>query len=137
MPGRAGAVASGVALEAEVRAIARGLGLAVRAQVRVGRRLWGAERKIDFVVTDTATRRALGIECKYQRTRGTAEEKLPAIIADIGAWPIPGIIVFSGEGFSTNLRQFLYSTGKAVDLTDTREWLQLFFGLTGEVGGND
>ncbi len=132
MAGKAKAVASGASLESQVREIARSLGLVVRAQVRVGRRLWGAERKIDLVVTDRETRRALGIECKYQRTRGTVEEKLPAVVADIGAWPIPGIIVFAGDGFSTNLRQYLYSTGKAVDLTDLTEWLLLYFGLSKE-----
>ena len=129
MAGKAGAVANGAMLESEVRSIAERLNLTTRRQVRVGRRLWGAERKIDLVVTDQSTRRTLGIECKYQRTKGTAEEKLPAVVADIAAWPISGIVVFAGDGFSTNLRQFLYSTGKAVDLLDLTEWLRLYFGL--------
>ncbi len=101
----------------------------MRRQVRVGRRLWGAERIIDLVITDTASRRTLGIECKFQQSRGTAEEKLPSVVADIAAWPIPGIVVFDGPGFSSNLRQYLYSTGKAVELGDLSEWLTLFFGL--------
>jgi len=130
MPGRSSAVRSGAALEAQVIEIASGLGLEVRRQVRVGRRLWGAERKIDVVATDPSTRRAIGLECKYQASRGTAEEKLPAIISDIAAWPIPGLIVFAGDGFSTNLRQYLYSTGRALDLEDLVGWLELFFGLT-------
>jgi hypothetical protein len=49
---------------------------------------------------------------------GSAEEKLPATIQDIGAWPIPGVLVFSGEAFSANMKSFLYSTGKAVELSD-------------------
>lgn len=130
MAGKGQAVANGAALEGRVKEIASTLGLTVRSQVRVGRRLWGAERRIDLVLTDQDTRRALGVECKYQRTKGTAEEKLPSVIADMAAWPISGIIVFAGPGFSMNLRQYLYSTGKAVDLDDLAEWLHLFFGLT-------
>ena len=129
MPGRATAVTSGAQLEGDVRRVAEELGLAVRRQVRVARRLWGAERKIDLVLTEPSSRRSLGIECKFQRTRGTAEEKLPATIADIAAWPIPGLVVFHGEGFSGNLRQYLYSTGKAVALDELEEWLRLFFGI--------
>lgn len=130
MPGGSQASQSGAALESEVQAIALSLGLAVRTQVKVGRRLWGSDRRIDLVVTDHSTRRSLGIECKFQTAKGSAEEKLLAVVSDIAAWPIPGIIVFAGAGFSTNLRQFLYSTGKAVDLDDLPEWLTLFFGLS-------
>ena len=68
------------------------LGLKVRRQFKVGRRIWGAERIIDVVVTEPSSRRTLGIECKFQATKGTAEEKIPTQIQDINAWPIPGIV---------------------------------------------
>ena len=61
--------------------------------------------------------------------RGTAEEKISATIKDIEAWPIPGLVVFAGEGFTENMRQFLISTGKAVEFEELRPWLCLFFGL--------
>ncbi|MPZ23125.1 MAG: hypothetical protein GEU28_06185 [Dehalococcoidia bacterium] len=111
-------------------AIAGDLGLDVRKEVKVGRRLWGAVRSIDLVVTHTESRRSLGIECKYQGGGGSAEEKIPATISDIGAWPIPGIVVFHGPGFSSNMRAFLWSTGKAVSLDDLQDWLRLYFGLS-------
>lgn len=129
MPGRAGAVNSGRELQQRVVELATALGLQARKEVRVGRRLWGAERRIDIVITDPDTRKTLGIECKFQRTSGTAEEKLPATLKDIEAWPIPGILVFAGPGFSENMRAFLYSTGKAVAFEDLEEWLRLFFGI--------
>jgi hypothetical protein len=81
------------------------------------------------VLTHRETRRSLGVECKFQSGKGSAEEKIPATIADIGAWPIPGLVVFTGEGFSANIRHYLLSTGKAVDLMDLRPWLELFFGI--------
>src|SRR6185369_8778687 len=120
---------SGDALELEVAALAGRLGLEARRQVKVGRRLWGAERRIDVVVTDPISRRRVGLECKFQGVAGTAEEKIPTTIQDIAAWPIPGIVVFSGEGFSPNMVAFLISSGKAVELEDLRAWLALYFGL--------
>jgi hypothetical protein len=129
MPGRDQAMRSGSDLESAITDIAANLGLEARRQVKVGKRIWGAERRIDVVLRNLETRQTLGIECKAQSTGGTAEEKIPTTIQDIQAWPIPGIVVIAGEGFSHNMRSYLYSTGKAVDLEDLEMWLRLFFGL--------
>ena len=66
---------------------------------------WSADRR---------PTRAWGIECKWQGVGGSAEEKIPATIQDIAAWPIPGLVVFAGQGFSSNMTSYLHSTGKAV-----------------------
>jgi hypothetical protein len=129
MPGRATSTHSGRSLTARVETLGLELGLEVRKEVRVGRRLWGAIRRIDVVLTDPGTRRTLGLECKFQSTKGTAEEKIPSTVDDIRAWPIPGIVVIDGPGFTSNMRQFLLSTGKAVDFEDLEDWLRLYFGL--------
>ena len=129
MPGRALAVANGDELAQAVTDLGRELGLEPMEQVRVARRLWGAERFIDVVLIHPQTRKTLGIECKFQSVRGTAEEKIPAIIKDIEAWPIPGLVVFAGEGFTENMRSFLIATGKAVEFEELKPWLCLFFGL--------
>lgn len=130
MAGKGKAVHSGNDLRDEVARVARDLDLDVRTEVRVARRLWGAVRQIDVIVSDRLSRRSLGIECKFQGSSGSAEEKIPATVQDIAAWPIPGIVVFEGEGFSKNMRAFLYATGKAVELQDLRDWLVLFFAKT-------
>jgi len=129
MPGRATAVKSGDELVRAVVDLAGSVGLQARTQVRVGRRIWGAVRKIDVVVTHTETRRTLGLECKFQREQGTAEEKIPSTIQDMMAWPIRGLVVFDGDGFTPNMRSFLIASGKAVEFDDLREWLVLYFGL--------
>jgi hypothetical protein len=129
MPGRGTAPKSGATLERKVEDLVKGLGLEARRRVRVGRRLWGNVREIDVVATDPRTRKTLGLECKFQAGRGTAEEKLPSLIKDIEAWPIPGVVVFDGPGFSDNMKLYLHSTGKAVALEDLEDWLQLFFAL--------
>lgn len=130
MPGRATAVHSGAELRAKVVEIGRALELDVRTEVRVARRLWGAVRCIDVVLTRPETGKTLGIECKYQGGGGSAEEKVPATIQDIAAWPIPGIVVFGGEGFSTHMIAYFHSTGKAVALGELEQWLRLFLGIT-------
>ena len=129
MPGKAVAVANGEDLVRGVIHLAGELGLECRKQVRVARRIWGAVRHIDVVVTHPQTRKTLGIECKFQAVPGTAEEKIPSVINDIAAWPIPGLVVFDGAGFTENMRLFLISTGKAVEFSDLKPWLCLFFGL--------
>ena len=129
MSGGRAAIASGTDLEREVASLAERIGLRVGSQVKVGRRLWGAERRIDLVLRHADSGRSLGIECKYQGVGGSAEEKIPATIQDIAAWPIPGIVVFAGQGFSDNMRAYLHSTGKAVAYEDLPGWLTLFFGL--------
>ena len=130
MPGTSRSPAGGDSLELEVVALAGRRGLESRRQFKVGRRLWGAERRIDVVVTDPVSRKRLGIECKFQNVAGTAEEKIPTTIQDIAAWPIPGIVVFSGEGFSSYMRSFLISSGRAVEFQDLESWLRLLFGLS-------
>jgi len=129
MSGRALAVANGDGLAKAVVQLGRELGLEAIEQVKVARRIWGAERYIDVVLTHPQTRKTLGVECKFQAVRGTAEEKIPATIKDIEAWPIPGLVVFAGEGFTENMRCFLISTGRAVEFEEVTPWLCLFFGL--------
>ncbi len=129
MPGKGTAPKSGDVLKQRVVALAQTLGLKVEAEVRAARRLWGQRRYIDIVITDEKSGRRLGVECKYQASPGTAEEKIPATIQDMAHWPIPGIVVIDGEGFSENMKGYLMSTGKVVWFDDLEDWLRLYFGL--------
>ncbi|MFA4944687.1 MAG: PD-(D/E)XK nuclease superfamily protein [Lentisphaeria bacterium] len=129
MAGRALAVENGAGLTKAVVQLGKNLKLETSEQVRVARRIWGAKRHIDVVLTDPQTRKTLGIECKYQAGTGTAEEKIPSTIQDIAAWPIEGLVVFAGKGFTENMKSFLIATGKAVELEELEPWLRLYFGL--------
>lgn len=129
MAGGAKAVTGGDDLCKRVCELGKKLGLDVREQFKVARRIWGAERRIDVILKDPKTSKTLGVECKFQGGGGSAEEKVPATIQDIEAWPIEGLVVFSGDGFTTNMKSFLISTGKAVELEDLEPWLRLYFGL--------
>ena len=116
-------------MQDRVVVLGRDLGLNVSTEVVVGRRIWGAKRRIDVVMKHPDTRVSLGLECKFQGGPGSAEEKIPATIEDIRAWPIRGIVCYTGEGFSKNMEAYLLSTGMAVELRDLKKWLELFFGL--------
>jgi hypothetical protein len=105
------------------------LGLKAETEVKAARRLWGSIRKIDVVLTEEKSGKRLGIECKFQTTPGTAEEKILAVVQDIQYWPIPGIVVIDGKGFSQNMQGYLMSTGKVVWFEDLEAWLKLYFGL--------
>lgn len=129
MPGGARAVSNAQELEKAVCELGDKLGLEGRQQYKVARRLWGAERRIDVVLRSPSTGKVLGIECKFQQVGGTAEEKIPTTVQDMNAWPIEGLVVFSGPGFTENMKAYLISTGKAVEFADLEPWLRLFFGL--------
>jgi hypothetical protein len=129
MPGKGTAPSEGAKLEDMVTEIAEAMGLRVRRQVKAGSRLWGNKRRIDILLEHPFSGKVLGIECKVQHTRGTAEEKLPAAVQDIASWPIPGILVIHGAGFSDRMVGFLLSTGRVVQLPDLQDWLRLYFSV--------
>ena len=52
MAGTAAAVASGDQLVQEVVGLAHSLGLHAHTQFKMGRRIWGAERRIDVILTN-------------------------------------------------------------------------------------
>ena len=105
------------------------LGLRVYRQAKMGTRIWGAKRKVDIVVEHPQTRKRLGIECKYQKKKGTAEQKIYATLEDMKAWPIRGIVVVGGEGFSEKTLFALMATGNVIHINDLEQWLRFFFGM--------
>lgn len=129
MAGKGTAPRHGEELKHKVVELGKKLGLEVETEVKAARRLWGSKRHIDVVYTQPQTRKKLGIECKTQAGSGTAEEKVLATIKDIQSWPIPGIVVISGEGFSKNMQAYLISTGIVVQLEDLEDWCRLYFSL--------
>lgn len=125
----ANAVLSGKQLVDRVVAYSRSLGLYVRTEVPCGRRLWGAQRYIDIVVTTPLGQNQLGIECKWQSQSGSAEEKLLGTLQDIDSWGFPGLLVYEGPGFSRGITSYLSRHTKAVSLADLPALMQRHFGI--------
>ena len=124
------AIKDGNDLVSKIVELGKKLGLETKEEYNVAKRIWGANRNIDVILLEPKTRKVLGIECKYQKTSGTIEEKLPATIEDIKAWPINGIVVYGGEGITENMKSYLVSTGKALEFDELESWLKLYFGLS-------
>ena len=126
--GRAKAVRSGAELRNQVAQLRARLGLEAQTETEVGRRLWGVRRRIDVILCHQETRKTLGVECKYQRTQGTAEQIIAATIDNIQAWPVHGRIFCFGEGFPQRMTTYLLSTGDALQMTDAEKWIEPYFG---------
>jgi hypothetical protein len=88
-------------------------GIRVYREVSVGKSIIGKNRRIDILVVDESKDRALAIECKYQESQGTVDEKIPYAIQDMASMPMPGLIVWSGEGFSPGVRHLLEASEHA------------------------
>ena len=86
-------------------------GLKVFREVRVGKSIIGKNRCIDvFCVRDPD---AFAVECKYQESPGTVDEKIPYALDDLDALPMPGCIVYAGKGFSDGVLHMLNAAPRA------------------------
>ena len=75
-------------------------GVVVYTEVSLGKTIIGKNRKLDIFALRRADQRALGIECKYQDSAGTTDEKIPYALQDLAAMWIPGCLVYAGGGWS-------------------------------------
>jgi hypothetical protein len=74
--------------------------LVVYTEVSLGKTIIGKNRKLDLFVLRRSDQRALGIECKYQDSAGTTDEKIPYALQDLAAMWVPGCLVYAGTGWS-------------------------------------
>lgn len=81
-------------------------GLSVYDEVHLGTSIIGKQRRIDLFVLGPEGQ-ALCVECKYQDTSGTADEKIPYALNDMASQRIPGVIVYAGTGFSAGVLHLL------------------------------
>ena len=84
-----------------------GRGLTVYREVSMGKTIIGKNRHVDILVLHEATARVLAIECKYQDTLGTVDEKIPYAIQDMQAMGVPVCLVYAGGGFSSGILHML------------------------------
>jgi hypothetical protein len=82
-------------------------GLKVYREVRVGKSIIGKNRTIDVFCVCEEARLAFAIECKFQDSPGTVDEKIPYAIDDLEALPMAGCIAYAGRGFSQGVLHML------------------------------
>lgn len=81
-------------------------GLVVYVEISLGKTVIGKDRCIDVFVVRPDDRKAIAIECKYQDSLGTVDEKIPYALLDLDALWVPGCLVYAGKGWSKGV---LYS----------------------------
>jgi hypothetical protein len=90
-------------------------GVKLYREVSAGKSIIGKDRRVDILVLHESTNRALAIECKYQYSTGTTDEKIPYTISDLRAlgMRMPACVVYAGEGFSTGVLHMLRASEMA------------------------
>ena len=106
-------------------------GLVVYREVNLGKTIIGKDRQIDVFVHRPIDQKAIAIECKYQDSPGTVDEKIPYALDDLAALPMAGCIAYAGRGFSEGVLHMLGAApraayclpgdGQAESSADTRE----------------
>lgn len=97
-------------------------GLKVYREVQIGKSIIGKNRCVDvFCVSDAG--KAFAIECKYQESQGTADEKIPYALEDLRALPMTGCIAYAGQGFSDGILHMLRASPEAAYCLPTPDLL--------------
>jgi hypothetical protein len=106
-------------------------GVKVYREVRVGKSIIGKNRCIDVFCVREEDSKAFAVECKYQESVGTVDEKIPYALDDLDALPMAGCIAYAGKGFSDGVLHMLNASPRAAfclpfdgqthSSTDTRE----------------
>lgn len=84
-----------------------GRGLTVYREVSLGKTIIGKNRRVDLLAIHEPSQVALAIECKYQASQGTVDEKIPYTLQDMDALRVPSCITYAGDGFSQGVRHML------------------------------
>lgn len=82
-------------------------GLKVYREVAMGKTIIGKNRQLDILVIHEQSSAVLAIECKYQDTLGTVDEKIPYAIQDMQAMGVPVCLTYAGKGFSSGILHML------------------------------
>ena len=82
-------------------------GLVVYVEISLGKTVIGKDRCIDVFVVRPDDRKAIAIECKFQDSLGTVDEKIPYALQDLDALWVPGCLVYAGKGWSKGVMHSL------------------------------
>ena len=106
-------------------------GLKAYREVRVGKTIIAKNRCIDILCVGDNGLKAFAIECKFQDSQGTVDEKIPYALDDLQALPMTGCIAYAGTGFSAGVLHMLAASphaafcqplaGQIESSNDTRE----------------
>jgi hypothetical protein len=87
--------------------------LKVYREIKVGKTIIGKNRCIDIFCVSEDRQKAFAIECKFQDSQGTVDEKIPYALDDLRALPMAGCIAYAGQGFSQGVLHMLAASEHA------------------------
>lgn len=90
-----------------------GRGLHLYEEVSLGTSIIGKQRRVDLLLVLPQTGDALALECKYQDSAGTTDEKIPYALDDLKALRVPSVIAYAGGGWSEGVLHLLQSSSLA------------------------
>jgi hypothetical protein len=87
-------------------------GVEVYRELSLGKTIIGKNRRMDILVINMDMDKAFCIECKFQDTQGTVDEKIPYALADMESVRtyIPGCIAYAGGGLSVGVQHMLQAS---------------------------
>ena len=88
-------------------------GLKVYREIQIGKTIIGKNRCIDVFCLREEDSRAFAVECKFQDSPGTVDEKIPYALDDLDALPMAGCIAYAGKGFSDGVLHMLNASPRA------------------------
>ena len=98
------------------------------AQVVIGHTIYATPRKVDFILHHPSKwPENLVIQCKWQSSTGTTDEKLPFEVNCINHGRLRTIIVLDGGGYRAGAKQWLLGekNNMLVDVVDMRGMVRL------------
>ena len=88
-------------------------GIEVYRELFLGKTIIGKNRRIDILALHRASGVALAVECKYQDSTGTVDEKIPYTLQDMEAIGMPVCVAYAGTGFSQGILHMLAAAPNA------------------------
>jgi hypothetical protein len=88
-------------------------GIHLYEEVSLGTSIIGKQRRVDLLVIHPESGNALALECKYQDSSGTTDEKIPYALEDLKAMRVPAVIAYAGSGWSEGVLHLLQSSSLA------------------------
>jgi hypothetical protein len=85
----------------------------VYREIQIGKTIIGKNRHVDIFCVCERSNRAFAIECKFQESIGTVDEKIPYALDDLKAFPMAGCIAYAGGGFSDGVLHMLEASPHA------------------------
>ena len=95
-------------------------------QCLVGKDIYNRDRRVDFIVFHPSKwPNSLVIQCKWQASSGTVEQKYPFEVQSIEKSVYPTVIILDGGGYTDGAKNWLYnqaSNGKLKAVMDQGEF---------------